>query len=68
MAGRKKITVEVENNEGKVETMELPERATERIEIKKVPVEKVRVKIIGDTPLLVHAWSEKVKKQLLTEM
>ena len=64
----KKIKVEVENNEGKNEIIELPERATERIEIKKVPVEKVRVKIIGDTPLLVHAWSEKVKKQLLTDM
>ena len=64
----KKIKVEVENAEGKTEVMELSERATERIEIKKVPVEKVRVKIVGDTPLLVHAWSEKVKKQLLTDM
>ena len=59
----KKIKVEVENKEGKTEVMELPERATDRIEIKKVPIEKIRVKIVGDTPLLVHAWSEKVKKQ-----
>lgn len=64
----KKIKVEVENKEGKTEVMELPERATERIEIKKVPVEKMRVKIVGDSPLLVHAWSEKVKKQLLDDM
>ena len=68
MAGNKKIAVKVENNEGKEEVMELSERATQRIEIKKVPVEKARVKIVGDTPLLVHAWSEKVKKQLLTDM
>lgn len=64
----KKINVEFENNEGKTEIIEVPERATERIEIKKVPVERARIKIVGDTPLLVHAWSEKVKKQLLTDM
>ena len=64
----KKINVEFENNEGKTEVIEVPERATERIEIKKVPVERARIKIVGDTPLLVHAWSEKVKKQLLTDM
>ncbi|MBP5423883.1 MAG: hypothetical protein J6Y78_15710 [Paludibacteraceae bacterium] len=68
MATSKKIKIEVENNNGNTEVMDLPERATERIEIKKVPVEKVRVKIVGDTPLLVHAWSEKVKKQLLNDM
>lgn len=67
MAG-KKIKVEVENNEGTPEVMEIPERATERIEIKRVPTEKARIKIVGDTPLLVHAWSEKVKKQLLKDM
>lgn len=68
MAAKKKITIETENKNGETEVMELPERATERIEIKKVPVEKVRIKVVGDTPLLVHAWSEKIKKQLLTDM
>lgn len=68
MATKKKITIETENVNGESQVMELPERVTERIEIKKIPVEKVRVKIIGDTPLLVHAWSEKVKKQLLADM
>lgn len=68
MAGKKKIIIETEDQNGEPQVMEVPERATERIEIKKVPVEKVRVKIVGDTPLLVHAWSEKVKKQLLNDM
>ena len=64
----KKIKVEVENKEGKPEVMELPERATDRVVIQRVPTEKARIKIVGDTPLLVHAWSEKVKKQLLDDM
>jgi hypothetical protein len=64
----KKIKVEVENINGESEQMEVSEKATQRVEIKKIPTEKARIKIIGDTPLLVHAWSEKVKKQLLNEM
>ena len=64
----KKVKVEVEKQDGKTEVMELPERATERIEIKRVPTKKARITIVGDTPLLVHAWSEKVKKQLLADM
>lgn len=36
-----------------------------RITIKKFPVSKARIKIVGDSPLLVHAWSEKAKKQML---
>ena len=64
----KKIKIETENKDGKPEVIELPERATERIVIKKVPVEKCKIKIIGDSPLLVHAWSEKVKKQMLADM
>lgn len=64
----KKIKVEVETKEGTPEVMELPEKATQRVEIKKVPIKRARIKIVGDTPLLVHAWSEKVKKQLLDGM
>jgi hypothetical protein len=65
----KKVKVEVKDEELKTtETMELSERATVRVEIKEAPVEKARIKIVGDSPLLVHAWSEKVKKQLLADM
>lgn len=36
-----------------------------RIQIKKFPISKARIKIVGDSPLLVHAWSEKAKKLML---
>lgn len=64
----KKIKVEFENREGEQEIMEVSQKATERVEIKKVPIEKARIKIVGDSPLLVHAWSEKAKKELLAGM
>ena len=35
------------------------------IEIKPVQVERVAIKIVGDTPLIVHAWSEKAMKMML---
>lgn len=69
MAAKKKIVAEVIDNEGKEQEMQFNEEtASVRVEIKKVPVEKGRIKIVGDTPLLVHAWSEKAKKELLTNM
>lgn len=69
MAAKKKIVAEVIDNEGEKQEVQFNEEtASVRVEIKKVPVEKGRIKIVGDTPLLVHAWSEKVKKQLLADM
>jgi len=35
------------------------------IHIKKFPISHARIRIIGDSPLLVHAWSEKAKKMML---
>lgn len=64
----KKIKVEAETIENKPEVIEIPETATVRVEIKKVPVEKARIKIVGDSPLLVHAWSKKAKKEMLANM
>lgn len=37
----------------------------EVIEIKPINVKYTEIRIIGDTPLIVHAWSEKVKKAML---
>lgn len=37
----------------------------EIIEIKPIEMREVRLKIVGDTPLIMHAWSEKAKKQML---
>ena len=35
------------------------------IEIKPLDIQRVNVRIVGDTPLIVHAWSEKAKRQML---
>lgn len=40
-------------------------KETEVIEIKPLEIKRVAVRIIGDTPLIVHAWSEKAKRQML---
>lgn len=35
------------------------------IQIKPLKIEKINIRIIGDTPLITHAWSEKAKKEML---
>lgn len=35
------------------------------IEIRPVELETVSLKIVGDTPLIMHAWSEKAKREML---
>lgn len=35
------------------------------VEIKPLVVKQVPIRIVGDTPLIVHAWSEKAKRQML---
>lgn len=35
------------------------------IEIKTLEIKRVGIKIVGDTPLIVHAWSEKAKRMML---
>lgn len=37
----------------------------ELIEIKPLDIKQVKIKIVGDTPLIVHAWSEKAKRMML---
>lgn len=37
----------------------------EVISIKPVKTSRVKVRIVGDSPLIVHAWSEKAKKEML---
>lgn len=69
MATKKKLAAEIVNDKGEKQEVQFNEEtASIRVEIKKVPVEKGRIRIVGDSPLLVHAWSEKVKKQLLADM
>lgn len=38
---------------------------TEVIEIRPIEIKKVTVRIVGDTPLIMHAWSEKAKRMML---
>ena len=35
------------------------------IEIKALDIQRVDIKIVGDTPLIVHKWSEKAKREML---
>ena len=37
----------------------------EVIEIKPIKEERVKIRIVGDTPLIMHAWSEKAKRMML---
>ena len=40
-------------------------KKAEVVEIKPVELRTVTLKIVGDTPLIVHAWSEKAKRMML---
>lgn len=40
-------------------------KATEVIEIRPIEIKKVTVRVVGDTPLIMHAWSEKAKRMML---
>ena len=35
------------------------------IEIRPIETEIIPIRIVGDTPLIVHAWSEKAKRMML---
>lgn len=37
----------------------------EVIEIKPIRISKAKITIVGDTPLIIHNWSEKAKKEML---
>lgn len=37
----------------------------ELVEIKALDIKRTNIRIVGDTPLIVHAWSEKAKQMML---
>ena len=39
--------------------------SAEVIEIRPIEIKKVTIRIVGDTPLIMHAWSEKAKRMML---
>lgn len=40
-------------------------KVEEVVEIRPLDIKRVKIKIVGDTPLIVHAWSEKAKRMML---
>lgn len=40
-------------------------KTTEVLEIRPVEIQKVSVRLVGDSPLIMHAWSEKAKREML---
>lgn len=40
-------------------------KATELVEIRQIEIKKIKLRIVGDTPLIMHAWSEKAKREML---
>lgn len=40
-------------------------KTVETIEIKPIEIRKTTIRIVGDTPLIMHAWSEKAKREIL---
>lgn len=40
-------------------------KSTEIIEIPKFRTQEIQLRIVGDTPLIVHAWSAKAKREIL---
>ena len=40
-------------------------KEVEVLEIRPLEIKSVPIRIVGDTPLIVHAWSEKAKKMML---
>lgn len=63
MAGRKKTTAEV--TEAVKDEPVVTQDSMIGIEIPDIEVRFMEVEIVGDSPLIVHAWSEKAKKEML---
>lgn len=40
-------------------------KKAETVTMKPIKIDHVKVRIVGDTPLIVHAWSEKAKREML---
>lgn len=53
-------------NNGHLATMEAePPTATEGIALPRLDIQAIEIKLIGDSSLICHRWSEKAKKQIL---
>ena len=43
----------------------MPAKNVETIAIKPIEIQKTTIRVVGDTPLIMHAWSEKAKREIL---
>lgn len=43
----------------------MPAKNVETIEIKPIEIQKTTIRVVGDTPLIMHAWSVKAKREIL---
>ena len=44
--------------------MATAKKKEEIIEIRPLDIQRIPIRIVGDTPLIVHAWSDKAKKMM----
>ena len=40
----------------------------ELIQIKPIEIKKVQIRLVGDTPIIIHRWTEKAKREMLENM
>lgn len=40
-------------------------KTTDVLEIRPIQIQKVQLRLVGDTPMIMHAWSEKAKRMML---
>jgi len=55
----------IEGIEIKSSAAETVAQPLKRIELPKLDIRTIRIRLVGDSPLIVHKWSEKAKKQML---
>ena len=45
--------------------MAAAKKEKETIAIKPIKKKRIPIRIVGDSPIIIHAWSEKAKKEML---
>lgn len=43
----------------------MPAKKSDVVELKSIKLEVIKFKVVGDSPLIMHAWSEKAKREML---
>src|SRR5688500_19352718 len=56
-----KTATKTKASNGRLAELEQPQS----ISLPKMQIQNLRIRLIGDSPLICHAWSDKAKKQML---